>query len=35
MVAPSNRLADLTSLVPGVELALVKIAPGDAVEVDA
>lgn len=35
MVAPTNRLADLILLVPGVELALVGIAPGVVVEVDA
>ena len=34
MVAPSNRLPDLIPLVPGVELALAVIAPGDVVEVD-
>ncbi len=33
MVAPSNRLADLVPLVPGVEAALGSIRPGDAVEV--
>ncbi len=33
MVAPSNRLADLVPLIPGVEAALSSIQAGDAVEV--
>jgi PIN like domain len=35
MVAPSNRLADLIPLVPNVEVALVSIQAGDAIEVRA
>ena len=35
MVAPTNRLADLVPLIPGVEAALSNIQPGDAVEVRA
>ena len=33
IVAPSNRLADLVPLVPGVQVALVGIQGGDVVEV--
>jgi hypothetical protein len=35
MVAPSNRLADLVPLIPGVETALTSIRAGDAVEIKA
>lgn len=35
MAAPSNRLADLVPLIPGVEAALSSIRTGDAVEVRA
>jgi len=35
MVAPSNRLADLVPLIPGVEAALSGIQAGDTVEVRA
>jgi hypothetical protein len=35
IVAPSNRLADLVLLIPGVEAALSSIQAGDAVEVRA
>ena len=33
MVARTNRLAELVPLIPGVETALSRIQPGDAVEV--
>lgn len=33
MVAPTNRVGDLVPLIPAVEAALIRIQPGDAVEV--
>jgi len=33
MVAPSNRLADLLAPIPSVCSALIRIAPGEAIEV--
>jgi hypothetical protein len=35
LVAPTNRLADLTPLAPSTLTALATIKPGDVVEIDA